>query len=231
MVTRRLHSNAPVVVCTIAARNYLPRVRVLANSFRRHHPDGLFTAFFVDDPLGRVGHGEPFDVLRATQLGLSPAELRAMTLYYDVTELSTALKPWVLERMLADQRGSVLYLDPDCVVFAPLDFLTEAALDTTIVLTPHLIKPMPRDGLLPDERHILSSGVYNLGFIGLGGLSKSRDLLEYWKTRLRYDAIIDHDKCSSRINDGSTSFQACSSTTSNGIQGAMWPIGTPMSAT
>ena len=117
-----------------------------------------------------------------------------MTLYYDVTELSTALKPWVLERMLADQRGPVLYLDPDCVVFAPLDLLVEAALDTAIVLTPHLIKPMPRDGLLPDERHILSSGVYNLGFVGLGRLSRSRDLVEFWKTRLRYDAIVDHER-------------------------------------
>ena len=125
----------------------------------------------------------------------------------------------------------MLYLDPDCVVFAPLDLLVEAALDTAIVLTPHLIKPMPRDGLLPDERHILSSGVYNLGFVGLGRLSKSRDLVEFWKTRLRYDAIVDHSECSSRINDGSISSLACSSITSNGIQGAMWRIGTPMSAT
>ena len=57
MATRQDHQDTPVVACTIAARNYLPRVRVLANSFRRHHPNGTFSALFVDDPLGRVGHG------------------------------------------------------------------------------------------------------------------------------------------------------------------------------
>ena len=71
------------------------------------------------------------------------------------------------------------------------DFLAQAAADRTIVLTPHLTKPMPRDGLLPDEPFILSAGVYNLGFLGLGGLPGARDFLEYWKTRLQFDAIND----------------------------------------
>jgi hypothetical protein len=93
--------------------------------------------------------------------------------------------------MLTRHPGPVLYLDPDCVVFAPLDFLASAAAERTIVLTPHLTKPMPRDGLLPDEPFILSAGVYNLGFLGLGELARARDFLEFWKTRLEFDAIND----------------------------------------
>jgi glycosyltransferase involved in cell wall biosynthesis len=166
-------------------------VRVLARSFLDHHPEGRFIAFIVDDPLGAIGQGEVFNVLRPRDLELTAQEFRAMTLYYDVTEISTALKPWVMERVLVETDGPVLYLDPDCVVFDSLDFLGAAATKRGIVLTPHLLSPMPRDGLGPDERQILWSGAYNLGFLGLAKTGDTDPFLRYWKERLRFDAIID----------------------------------------
>ena len=64
--------------------------------------------------------------------------------------------------------GSVLYIDPDIQVFHSLEDLAAGAEEHGIVLTPHVTAPMPRDGKMTSETSILASGIYNLGFIGVG---------------------------------------------------------------
>ena len=181
----------PVHVCTIAARNYLDRVRVLARSFLRHHPDGLFDVFVVDDRFGEVDlAADGIRVIRPDELSIAPRQLRAMALYYDVTEFSTSLKPWVIEAALDRTGGPVLYLDPDIEVFGTLVDLSERAREHGLVLVPHVLEPMPRDGCTPSEQTILLSGIYNLGFAGVG--PAGRPFLSWWQERLATDAVIDH---------------------------------------
>jgi glycosyltransferase involved in cell wall biosynthesis len=183
---------SPVHVCTIAARNYLSRVRVLAGSFFEVHPDGVFHLCVVDDRAGEVELAdEGIQTIRLHELSIDDRTLRAMALYYDVLEFSTALKPWVLEAALRQCSGAVLYLDPDIEIFGPLDELNDLAVEHDIVLTPHVLEPMPRDGLDPGERVIMRSGMYNLGFLGLG--RDTAAFLEFWKERLRVDAIVSPD--------------------------------------
>jgi len=104
--------------CTIIARNYLAHARVLAESFLRHHPDSSFTVLVID---GDVPDAEPFDVLDPTQIGLDEREFQRMVMIYDVLELATAVKPWLLRTLLAEDGDAVAYFDPDIEVFAPLD--------------------------------------------------------------------------------------------------------------
>src|SRR4051794_14115809 len=85
---RRMHA------CTIVARNYLAFARVLAESFLRIHPDSSFTTLVVDAEFGFDPTGEPFNVVTPAELDLSTEEFHRMAVMYDVTELSTALKPW-----------------------------------------------------------------------------------------------------------------------------------------
>ncbi len=182
-----------VHACTIVARNYLPAARVLAGSFFDHHPDGSFTTLVVDDVFGLVAPSEePFDVMHLEHLGLDMSEARRMAAIYDVTEFSTALKPWLLRALLDRGCDPVLYLDPDIKVFAPLDGLAAQAERNGIVLTPHVTQPIPRDGKRASESDILGSGIYNLGFIGVG--RRAADFLDFWMERLAREAIVAPDR-------------------------------------
>ena len=132
--------------CTIVARNYLAQARVLADSFYEHHPDGRLDVLVLDDEDGEIGPGEPFDIVRPYEIGLTPREFHDMAMIYTVLELSTAVKPWLLRTLLDRGATDVTYLDPDIEIFAPLDDLSALAREHSIVLTPHYTRPIPKDG-------------------------------------------------------------------------------------
>ncbi len=174
--------------CTIVARNYLPQARVLAHSFRQHHPGCPFTVLLLDGDAAAAEVND-FSVLGLRDLAFESGEAERMSLIYNVLEFSTAVKPWLLQKLLRSGGDAVLYFDPDIEIFAPLADLVALARAHSIVLTPHVLKPMPRDDLHPTESTILGAGIYNLGFIAVGPGSES--FLDWWKIRLRWDCIID----------------------------------------
>ena len=174
--------------CTIIARNYLPHARVLARSLRDHHPGATLTVLVIDDTGNEDRSREPFKSISPYDLGLERAEVHRMAFIYDVKELATALKPWLLEHLL-EQGDHAVYFDPDIEIFAPLDELASLATEHSIVLTPHTTQPLPRDGLLPSEEMLMRAGVYNLGFIAVG--SAAKPFLGWWQERLRRDCIVD----------------------------------------
>ena len=179
--------------CTIVARNYLPQARVLARSFREHHPGVPFTVLIIDDPAPAAS-AEEFAVLWLSDIGLEPGEAERMALMYDVTEFATAVKPWLLRRLLRSGPDVVLYFDPDIEIFALVVDLAELARAHSIVLTPHVLEPFPRDGLQPSESTIMGAG--NLQ----SRVHRHRaELCDAFPrlvggTRLRRDAIIDPPK-------------------------------------
>ena len=176
--------------CTIVARNYLPAARVFAKSFQQHHPSSDVTVLVVDDTNEEVVDAEePFKVLRLGDIGIDADEALRMAAIYDVTELCTAVKPWLLQTLLDAGADAVAYLDPDIKVFGRLDDVEDAAKKIGIVLTPHVTRPMPRDGLSTSETDVLLSGIYNLGFIAVG--KTATDFLSFWKIRLRRECIRD----------------------------------------
>ncbi|OLF18343.1 FkbM family methyltransferase [Actinophytocola xanthii] len=176
---------------TIVARNYVPAARVLAESFRRHHPEAAFAVLVIDaspDELVALTEEVPgIRFLGPDDISLDAAEFGRMALAYSVTELCTAVKPWLLRTLLAENEVAI-YLDPDIEVFGTFaDEVAALALEHEIVLTPHVLEPMPRDGLRPSEADIMASGVFNLGFIGVSGAADP--FLLFWAERLRQDAI------------------------------------------
>jgi glycosyltransferase involved in cell wall biosynthesis/2-polyprenyl-3-methyl-5-hydroxy-6-metoxy-1,4-benzoquinol methylase len=180
-----------VNICTIIARNYLAQARVLARSFKQVHPDGNCTVLVIDDPAGYIDPAaEQFELVTIHDIGLPDAE--RMAAFYDVMELSTAVKPWLLRTLLGrDGVDSVSYLDPDIQVFSSLAKIEEEAVRHGIVLTPHFTEPLPRDGRKPSEEDILISGTYNLGFIGLGAGETAEALLDWWSERLENECLND----------------------------------------
>ncbi len=176
--------------CTIVARNYLPAARALATSFTKQHPGAAFTVVLVDDPGRSVEEaGEPFDLLRVDEIGIASGEVLRMAAIYDVLELSTAVKPWVLGTLLGRGAQVAMYLDPDVVVYAPLDDVAGLAESRGVVLTPHVTSPIPRDGRSPSESDVLASGAFNLGFIAVSG--SAAEFLAFWRARLRRECVVD----------------------------------------
>jgi len=183
--------HGPVIhVCTIVARNYLAFARVLAASLRALHPDSELTVLVVDPaPENVTPEVEPFRVMNLAEIGLSPAEWQIMATIYDVMEFSTALKPWLMRKLLAEGAPAVIYFDPDIEVFARLDHIADLVSGKAILLTPHCLDPIPRDGLLPDESVILNAGLYNLGFIAVA--PRAGRFLDWWAERLRRECLVD----------------------------------------
>src|SRR3954447_25784138 len=99
--------------CTILARNYLAHGRVLLDSFLACHVGGTFTTLIVDaEEIEIPADDDRVRWLRLSEIGLDRAEQHRLAAIYDVTELSTAVKPILLRRLLDQGFAEVVYLDP-----------------------------------------------------------------------------------------------------------------------
>jgi glycosyltransferase involved in cell wall biosynthesis/SAM-dependent methyltransferase len=177
-------------ICTIIAKNYVAQARVLARSFAEHHPAGRCFVLVIDEYDGFIDPGaEPFTILTPSEIGC--AEFAEMAVRYDVLELSTAVKPWLLAHLLSGERQAITYLDPDIRIYGSLDELDELARAHGVVLTPHNTEPVPDDGERPGQIDILLAGVYNLGYLSLGAGEETERLLGWWRERLVTDCRVD----------------------------------------
>src|ERR1700722_3602964 len=184
-------SMANFTCCTIVARNYLPRARVLAKSLNRHHPDVTLWVLVIDGGPIDPAEDEPFATLSLGDVGLGNRLGREMAAIYSVLAFSTAVKPWLLSHLLERTGRPVLYFDPDIEIFGDVGHLAEMAGLHGVVVTPHHLRPLPRDGRTPTEADFLTRGTYNLGFMGTGVGAVESGLLEFWRVRLERDALVD----------------------------------------
>ena len=86
-------------ICTIIAKNYVAHARVLAQSYKEHHPEGTCYVLVIDETEGYIDASlEPFELVTPAHLDIHDYE--HMAAIYDVLELSTAVKPWLLRHLL-----------------------------------------------------------------------------------------------------------------------------------
>lgn len=173
-------------VFTSAALNYLPKVRLLFRSLREHHPEWKLHLALADElpPDLRLEH-EPLDsIVSIAELGIS--DWKGWSFCHQLVELATAIKPFMLARLLKQEGCSrVLYLDPDIVVFSPLDDIIAALAESSIVLTPHQAEPETELAeIIDNEICSLKHGVYNLGFIGVAATDTGHAFAAWWSRRL-----------------------------------------------
>ena len=174
---------------TIVASNYVVMAQLLGESFLRHHPDSRFVILVIDD--GPVPESATdLEIWRLSDIDLPDSDLDLMKTVYDVMEFSTAVKPSLLRSLLRHD-DVVCYLDPDIFVYAPFSDVVESVRESGIVLTPHVLHPVPRDGYAVSERMIMQSGMFNLGFIGVGRSASA--FLDWWNERMLVDAVVDLD--------------------------------------
>lgn len=165
---------------------YLNRARVLFASVKRHHPDWHCVALVTDEPP--VGFewdsDEPIDeIVYAKNLGIP--DFRQWLFKHDIIEVCTAVKgPYALQACSLGY-DSVVYLDPDTCLFAPLDPVLEALGTSDIALTPHQLQPdFDRQAIIDNEVTSLKTGIYNLGFLAIRTTGEGLRMAKWWNDRL-----------------------------------------------
>ena len=170
---------------TCAAVNYLPKVRALCRSLRRHHPEAKIHLALADErPAWLVPEPEHFD--RIHEIGdLGIERWRGWSFGHNVVELSTAIKPFVLERLLAlPGCRKVLYFDPDMVLFSRVDDILERLESDNVALTPHQTVPeRAYQNILDNEVTSLRMGIFNLGFVGVRAGAEGERFARWWAER------------------------------------------------
>jgi len=188
---------ASLHIFTSAAVNYLPKVRVLCRSLRRFHPEAVIHLALADErPAWLTTENEPFDdVMPVSELGIP--NWRAWTFTHDIVELSTAIKPFALKRLLSEPGcETVLYFDPDMALFSRVDDILERLAQANVALTPHQTKPeKTRDAVIDNEITSLRMGVFNLGFVGVRNSPEGHAFAEWWGQRC-------YDFCRAEVYNG-----------------------------
>lgn len=174
------------VIFTICSVNYLSQAITLGNSLKDTNPDIEFRIYLVDRLEGREELTEkvPFTLIEIEQIPI--AEFEEMCLKYNVVELNTSVKPFIFDHILKTEPNveQLVYFDPDIMVFQPLNELFGNLDNYNMVLTPHILTPSDDDSHVQPERNFLSTGIFNLGFIGIKRSPEIERFLQWWMKRL-----------------------------------------------
>jgi hypothetical protein len=181
------------LVFTSAALNYIPKVRMLFRSLRELHPEfELHLALSDALPADVDLTAEPFDEVHPID-SLDIPQWEGWAFCHNIVELSTAIKPFLLEKLLQrEDCARVFYFDPDMVAFSRVDDLIEALGHANIILTPHQVEPESRlSAVIDNEICSLKHGIYNLGFIGVAASAEGLRFANWWKQRLYHFCRAD----------------------------------------
>jgi len=179
--------HSEMTFCTVVTRNQLSRCQTLYESLKAHQGHIVFYAL-VSDALRKedswIRSKLPFEVIYPSDINIRG--FNQMKIYYDAFELCNALRPSLIKFLiLSRNRKKVIYLDAD--MYATSDFREiEKALEKySFCLTPHITKPYPLDGMLPDDFTLFTYGIYNSGFMAFRRDKISLEILDFLIRRLR----------------------------------------------
>ena len=182
-----------ITVFTLCSANYLAHAKTLGDSLAEHNPEFRFVIGLVDRlPAGLpTSLREPFEIIPVEELKIPG--FWEMVEKYDLVELSTALKPFFIAHLYRSDPpvGAVIYLDPDILVYGSLGGVTEKLQTHNIVVTPHSCTFDDSPTNIYYETGMLTTGVYNLGFIATSRSKTTFAFLEWWQKRVRANCYYD----------------------------------------
>ncbi|MBC7949682.1 MAG: hypothetical protein H7Y42_17480 [Chitinophagaceae bacterium] len=173
------------IIVTVCSINYLGQAKALAESAVKHNPDYKVVIGLVDRIDGRIDTSgySPHRLLEVHEMNLPV--FQEMYERYNLLELNCALKSYFVSWAMDEyQPDHVIYLDADMMVHASLSPIEELLKENSILITPHITKPFPKDGRRPAENDILKTGMYNAGFYAVKNDKDGMALIEWWKDRM-----------------------------------------------
>jgi hypothetical protein len=199
--------------CTVDTRAGLPSARVLARTYRAHHPGHEFLVLVVDGTGSGAEDG--CRVVGGDWLDLDRDEFHRMATWFSASELVEAVKPLLLHQLLEDADVAV-YLGSQIRVFAPFAELTARAAEHDVVLAPRVLAPLPQDGLEPGRD--ATDSAFHDDFVAVG--KGARPFLIAWADGHRYRRPRT---LRPRSSTSSTASRRCTGTSSPATRG--WPPG------
>lgn len=176
---------------TICASNYLANATTLGRSISAAHKGSRLTVFILDDLPENIAGVDHIDIV-AAEATMPPADWHHYRCFYTVLELATSIKPLCFQHLLRDVDDVAIYLDPDIVVFKELSAVISAFHNGyEVVLTPHILTPLPADGKTPNDLSIMRAGIYNLGFAAFANTAATRAIIAWWGRQLRTQGLAD----------------------------------------
>jgi glycosyltransferase involved in cell wall biosynthesis len=160
----------PAAAVTVITRGRLPAAKVLADTYRGHHPGHDFVIMVVDETTDEGFAGSDW-------LVIDRDEYLRMATCFDADGLVGAVLPLVLRQMLA-RYEVVVYLDPETQVLAPFSDITGLAASRDIVLALRSLEPVPQDGLEPSDAES-----FDQGFVAVG--QGAKPFLDFWAERTK----------------------------------------------
>lgn len=161
----------------------LASARVVARSFRDHHPDAPFFVLLADEIDGYFDPAEePFELLFLRDLDIpDPAQFRFR---HPQQRLSYAATPYLIAKLFDLGYDRVVFIKQESLVLGDLRDTVTTLPPGGIALTPHLLAPVHSDDVIERELTILLSGVFNGGFVGVAAGGASREFLDWWQERV-----------------------------------------------
>lgn len=171
---------------TICSNNYLGQANALKGSFLKHNPDFQFYIFLVDKYSDEVDYKifEPSTIVPIEEV--DSIDLPNLLERYEIIELNTSVKPSAFKYIISENPKAEVayYLDPDLYFYSSLEEANLKLASKSVILSPHILTPIPRDGHMPDENIFLRFGVYNLGFVGVNTRHpETIKMLDWWEER------------------------------------------------
>lgn len=185
------------LVFTICSLNYLASAKCLANSIAQTNPTIKFVYIIADKLNGRlpIEYFNGVDYVEVEDLGIE--NLNELINAYNIIEFNTAIKPFAVKHLAQKYHtNKLVYLDPDIIVFDSLSQVF-SNLDTyDFIVTPHILTPIFSDEFYPQQRGVLNTGIYNLGFIAINYNPESEKVIDWWALHMR-----SHGHCNSVIGE------------------------------
>jgi hypothetical protein len=173
------------IVFTLCSNNYLAQAKTLGDSVLLHNPDYHFIIGLVDRKDTAIDYNffEGFEIIEVEKLSIT--YLDELSKKYNIVELNTAVKPHYIDYIAkAKSPATIIYLDPDIIVFNNFLSIEEELNGHDMVLSPHFCSP-PKDDLSPSDYDMLRTGVYNLGFLALKNNVETLNFCDWWKIKLK----------------------------------------------
>jgi len=169
--------------CTIVAKNQFALARVLAGSFRAHHPDVPFFVLLADEIDGWFDPGrEPFETVPLSALDI--ADSARFRFRYAQQPLSYACTPFLIEHLLDRGFARVLFFKQEGMVLGSHADVFDRLTRHPIVLSAHLIAPLDGRDAVARELNILQSGIFNVGLLGIAESDTARRFVRWWQDRV-----------------------------------------------
>lgn len=176
---------------TICAENYFGQALTTLNSLKRHCSQRASIDLWVLDGSKPLDSNNSFNIINCQEI---LEDFSALSLRYNVLELSTAIKPYAFLEYFKSEKDNeiIVYIDPDLYFLSDIcEIIEQSLINNDYALTPHIKSPLPRDGKFPSDKEILASGTYNLGFIAQKNNEKSKQLTKWWADWLETECWSD----------------------------------------